>query len=178
MMGLNISDLIMKRFIGLLCSLSILVPVTASAQNAPKLEGTYKDWTTYSRTASGDKSCYAITPAQTKSPSTVNHGDVYFMVSNWKSGAATEQPSFLVSYPLNPNIPPEAKAGSTKVKFYVAGNEAFIEDASNEKRLVKAIRAKSTMTVSAQSNRGTRVNYSFSLSGSTAALQKAKDACR
>ena len=42
MMGLNISDLIMKRFIGLLCSLSILVPVTASAQNAPKLEGTYK----------------------------------------------------------------------------------------------------------------------------------------
>lgn len=168
----------MKYHIGLLCSLSVLLPMTAHAQNAPKLEGTYKDWTTYSRTAAGDKSCYALTRAQTKSPSSVVHGDIYFMISNWKSGAATEQPSFLASYPLNANIPPEAKAGSTKVKFYVADNEAFIEDASNEKRLVKAIRAQSIMTVSAQSNRGTRVSYSFSLSGSTAALKKAKDACR
>ena len=168
----------MKHFIGLIRGLTALLPASAAAQNAPKLEGSYKDWTSYSRSAGGDKSCYAITPAKTKSPSTVNHGDVYFMISNWKSGVASEQPSFLASYPLNPNIPPEAKVGSTKVSFYVAGNEAFIEESSNEKRLVKAVRAGSTMTVSAQSKRGTRVSYSFSLSGSTAALKKIKEACR
>ena len=168
----------MKYIIRLFCSFAVLIPATASAQNAPKLEGTYKDWTSYSRTAAGDKSCYAITPAKTKSPSTVNHGDVYFMISNWKSGVATEQPSFLTSYPLNPNIPPEVKIGSNKITFYVAGNEAFIEETANEQRLVKAVRAGSTMTVTAQSKRGTRVSYSFSLAGSTAALKKAKDVCR
>ncbi|MEP6342641.1 MAG: invasion associated locus B family protein [Maricaulaceae bacterium] len=168
----------MKHFFGFIGSLAVLLPVTASAQDAPKLEGTYKDWTSYSRSASGDKSCYAVTPAKTKSPSSVDHGEIYFIISSWKSGAATEQPNFLASYPLNPNIPPEAKVRNTKASFYVAGNEAFIEESSHEKRLVKAMRAGSTMTVSAQSQRGTRVSYSFSLSGATAALKKMKEACR
>jgi len=146
--------------------------------NEPVLEGTFKDWTAYSRDNGADKSCYAITKAKTKSPSSVRHGDIYFMVSNWRSGVASEQPSFLASYELNPNIAPEARIGSKKHIFYTANNEAFIEDSSDEKSLVKAMRGGSTMRIKAQSKRGTAVSYSFSLSGVTAALKKAKDVCR
>lgn len=155
------------------------VIVSASAHaNEPVLEGTFKDWTTYSRDAGNDKSCYAITKATTKSPSSVRHGDIYFMVSNWRSGVAKEQPSLLTSFDLNRNIAPEARIGSKKAVFYTANNEAFIEDSADEKALVKAMRGGSTMRMTAQSNRGTSVSYSFSLSGVTAALKKAKDACR
>jgi len=164
-----------------LISLSAFTLLAASAglsmAEEPKREGTYKDWTSYSRSSGNDKSCYAITKAKTKSPSSVRHGDIYFMISNWRSGAATEQPSFLASYPLNPNIAPEAKVGSTEIDFYIADNEAFIDDVTDEKRLVRAMRSGSTMSVKAQSSRGTRVSYSFSLSGVTAALKKARDAC-
>ena len=169
----------MCHFIGIsaiACLLSTSIG-TANAQ-APKLEGSYNDWTSYSRETGNDKSCYVITKAKTTSPSSVRHGDVYFMISNWRSGAASEQPSFLTSYDLNPNIAPEATVGSTKIGFYIADNEAFIDESSDEKRLVRAMRAGSTMTVKAQSKRGTRVSYSFSLSGVTAALKKAKETCR
>lgn len=158
------------------CILSTSIS-TAAAQ-APKLEGSHKDWTSYSRDTGNDKSCYVITKAKTKSPSSVQHGDVYFMISNWRSGIAFEQPSFLVSYDLNPNIAPEATVGSTKVGFYIVDNEAFIDESADEKRLVRSMRAGATMTVKAQSKRGTRVSYSFSLSGVTAALKKAKETCR
>ncbi len=155
-----------------------LIISAPSQANEPKLEGTFKDWTTYSRDAGGDKSCYAITKAKTKSPSSVQHGDIYFMVSNWRSGVATEQPSFLASFDLNSNIAPEASVGSKKTVFYTAKNEAFIDDSADEKSLVKAMRDGSTMRMKARSQRGTDLSYSFSLSGVTAALKKAKDACR
>jgi len=168
----------MRRLIGLIAGLSCMSFSPAALANEPKLEGTYKDWASYSRDSGGDKSCYAITQAKSKSPSSVKHGDIYFMISSWRSGVASEQPSFLASYKLNDNIAPEAKIGSTKIGFYIAENEAFIDDEANEKRLVRAMRAGSTMSLKAQSARGTRVSYSFSLSGVTAALEKIKDVCQ
>ena len=160
-----------------LSALALFLTSTAAQAQEPKLEGTYKDWASYSRDAGGDKSCYAITKAKSKSPSSVKHGDIYFMVSNWRSGVAFEQPSFLASYELNNNVAPTAKVGSTSTSFYVAGTEAFIEDSSNEKKLVRAMRGGATMSLKAQSKRGTSVTYSFSLSGVTAALANAKAAC-
>lgn len=159
-------------------AIALILPSASASAQTPKLEGTYKDWASYSRDVGGDKSCYAITKAKTKSPSSVKHGDIYFMISNWRSGVAFEQPSFLASYPLNPNVAPEAKVGSSKTNFYIAENEAFIDSASDEKRLVKAMRGGATMSLSAQSKRGTRVSYTFSLSGVTAALAKTKAACQ
>lgn len=169
---------IMRRFMGLIAGLACFTFSPSIMASEPKLEGTYKDWSSYSRDAGGDKSCYAITQAKSKSPSSVKHGDIYFMVSSWRSGVASEQPSFLASYKLNQNIAPEAKVGSTKIAFYTAENEAFIDDETNEQRLVRAMRAGATMSFNAQSSRGTRVTYSFSLSGVTAALEKIKAACR
>ena len=143
----------------------------------PKLEGNFTDWAVYSRIEGGDKICYAISQPKSKSPTSVNHGDIYFMVSNWRSGAAKEQPSFLAGYPLKKNRSPEARIGSAKYKMFVSENESFIESNSEERNLISKMRAGSTMQLKAVSARGTNVNYSFSLKGITAALRKAKSAC-
>jgi len=155
---------------------SFAVPLTAQAAE-PKLEGTFTDWTVYSRSEGGDKICYAISEPKSKSPTSVNHGDVYFMVSNWRSGAAKEQPSFLAGYNLRGNRAPEARVGSAKFKMFVSENESFIESSKDERDLVKKMRAGATMNVKAVSARGTNVNYAFSLKGITAALKKAKASC-
>lgn len=143
----------------------------------PKLEGKYSDWAVYSRSEGNDKICYAISEPKSKSPTSVNHGDVYFMVSNWRSGAAKEQPSFMAGYPLKTNRAPEARVGSAKYKMFVAQNESFIESSNDERALVSKMKAGATMNVKAVSARGTNVNYSFSLKGITAALKKAKASC-
>lgn len=166
----------MKNTLLTLTLAAMAMPITAQAAD-PKLEGTFTDWAVYSRMEGGDKICYAISEPKSKSPSSVNHGDIYFMVSNWRSGAAKEQPSFMAGYSLKKNRAPEARVGSAKYKMFVAENEGFIESNSDERGLVSKMRAGATMNIKAVSARGTNVNYSFSLKGVTAALRKAKTAC-
>lgn len=163
------------------CSTFTIAALTAApaiAQSAPKLAGSHGDWSVYTRGSGAEQICYVLSEAQAKSPSSVNHGDIYFMVSNWKNGAATEQPSFLAGYELKPTRAPKAQVGSTALTMFAADNEAFISENSDERKLVSKMRAGSTMTVSAVSKRGTQTRYTFSLKGVTAALKQAKTACR
>ncbi len=169
----------MIRFRYIIAALTALAPLalTPVANAQPKLEGIYTDWKVYSRGQGQSKICYALAEPETKSPRSVNHGDVYFLVSNWRSGAAKEQPSFLAGYSLKNTRAPEARIGSAKYTMYASANEAFIESGSSERALVGKMRAGATMTVKAVSSRGTKVSYQFSLKGITAALKRAKANC-
>lgn len=157
--------------------LVLVTPVMAAANTQPTLKAKHGDWAVYTRGSGADTVCYALSEAQTKAPTNVNHGDVYFIVSNWKNGAATEQPSFLAGYGLKTTRAPKARVGSTSLTMYAADQEAFIEATSDERALVSKMRAGATMDVSAVSQRGTQTNYQFSLKGVTAALRDAKAAC-
>ena len=154
---------------------SLLLATPALA--APKSEGTFNDWTVYTTTDGSERICYALSEAKSKVPGNVTHGDVYFMVANWKSGAASEQPSLITGYPLKPSSPPRARVGSTRITMYTSDNEAFVEAGSDEKQLVRQMRKGSTMQINAVSQRGTATSYEFSLKGVTAALRKAKSLC-
>ena len=149
----------------------------AGTANA-KLEGVFSDWAVHSKTQNGEKICYALAKAKSKTPSSVKHGDIYFMVADWKSGAAKEQPSLLTGFPLKAQIPPTARVGSTRIPMYADGSEAFVESNNDEKKLVRSMRKGSTMRVDAVSQRGTQISYEFSLRGVTAALGKARTVCK
>lgn len=169
----------MKRFVltALSAAASLtVVPYTAHA-NEPRLVGTFGDWQTYTRHEGQQRICYVLSKPKSKNPNNVRHGDIYFMVANWRSGAAVEQPSFLAGFSLKPESPPSARVGSKRYPMYVSQNEGFIEDNNDERRLVKSMRDGSTMRVEAMSQRGTSVSYAFSLRGVTAALQRSKQAC-
>ena len=157
--------------------IAALMGAPAFAQAAPKLAGTHGDWSVYTKGSGAERVCYVLSEAQAKSPTSVNHGDIYFLVSSWKNGAAKEQPSFLAGYPLKTTRAPKAQVGSTALSMFAADNEAFISENLDERRLVSKMRAGSTMTVSAVSMRGTQTRYTFSLKGVTAALKQSKSAC-
>ena len=156
---------------------SVLLAMAAPALAEADKQGEFTDWTVYTRDVSGDRICYALSEAASKTPGNVQHGDVYFMVANWKSGAASEQPSLLAGYPLKVKSPPKARVGSTRISMYAAENEAFVEADSDERKLVQAMRKGAVMRVEAVSERGTATSYEFSLKGVTAALRKAKQLC-
>ncbi|MGB0908465.1 MAG: invasion associated locus B family protein [Maricaulaceae bacterium] len=152
----------------------LVAPAFASE---PKLAGKHGDWSAYTRIDGSEKICYVLATPRSKLPKSVRHGDIYFMVANWRSGQASEQPSLLTGYPLHEDNGPQVRVGNAKINMFVDQNEAFIEDGDNEVRLVRSMRKGSTMKVSAVSKRGTNVTYEFSLKGITAALKKAKQSC-
>jgi len=144
----------------------------------PKAVATYKDWSVFVRSDAGEKICFAATEAKDKSPKSVNHGDVFFLVASWKSGAAKNQPSLMTGYTLKAKPEPALRVGSDKWEMYTSENEAFIESASEEARLVRAMRRGANMRVSAVSQRGTATSYVISLRGISAALDRVASECR
>ena len=151
----------------------IALPVSAS----PSAVGRYKDWTVFTETVNGETLCYAATEATDKAPMSASHGDVWFYVSNWKSGKARSQPSLKVGFDLRPDLPGKVSVGSAGWTLYGVGQEAFAQD-SDDSSIVRALKSGSELRVEAVSKRDTRVSYHFSLSGSAEAIDKASASCR
>ncbi|MEM6851481.1 MAG: invasion associated locus B family protein [Pseudomonadota bacterium] len=150
----------------------------AAAAATPKAIATYRDWNVFQLEEGGDTICFAVTEPQDSSPKSVRHGDVFFLVSTWKSGAASNQPSFMAGYDLKERSKPAARVGSDKFEMYTSKNEAFVEEPADEARLINSMRRGSTMRVSATSSRGTATSYEISLLGVSAALDRAAEACK
>ncbi len=144
----------------------------------PQAVASFRDWSVFVHDTGTDKVCFAAAEAADKSPKTVNHGDIFFLVATWKSGAAQNQPSFRVGYNLADAPAPVIRIGSEKFDMYVSENEAFIESAAAEQKLIAAMRKGADMKISATSSRGTATNYVVSLAGISAAIDRAKEACR
>ena len=161
-----------------LSGLATVFSTDVAMAQQPEARATFKDWSVFVREAGGDKICFAATEAEDKSPKSVNHGDVFFLIATWKSGAAREQPSLMTGYALNGKPEPTLRIGSDKWDMYASDNEAFIEASSEESRLIRAMRQGADMRISAVSQRGTATSYVISLRGVSAALDRATAECR
>lgn len=145
----------------------------------PQAVATYRDWSVFTRDDNGEEGriCFAATEAKDREPGNVTHGDIFFLVATWASGAAVNQPSLMTGYNLRSSPAPQLRIGADTWTMYSAGNEAFIEKAEDEKRLVRAMRRGADMRVSAVSQRGTATGYTVSLRGISAALDRMKKEC-
>lgn len=169
----------MTTRIGLGLAAAAIGALAATAANAePAPLATFKDWSVFVHETGADRICFAATEASDKSPKSVNHGDIFFLVATWKSGAASNQPSLRVGYNLQEAPAPTVRIGTEKWDMYVSDNEAFIESAASEQSLIAAMRRGADMKISATSGRGTATSYVISLSGISAALERAQQACK
>jgi len=164
--------------LAMLSSLVAVFSTSGAVAQQPEAKATFRDWSVFVRETDGEKICFAATEATDKSPKSVNHGDVFFLIATWKSGAAKEQPSLMTGYALNTKPEPTLRIGSDKWEMYSSENEAFIEASSEEQRLIRAMRQGADMRISAVSSRGTATSYVISLRGVSAALDRAKAECR
>lgn len=144
---------------------------------APEAIGRYKNWVVFRDNTGSDTICYAATEATDKAPQAADHGDVWFYVTSWKSGRARNQPSLKVGYDLREDIAGRASVGRSAWQLFTKGNEAFADDA-DDSALVRAVKRGSELRVEGTSARNTKVAYHFSLSGSSAAIDKAGALCR
>ncbi|MFN7180935.1 invasion associated locus B family protein [Hyphomonas sp.] len=156
----------------------VIAPLLALPAQAERTAvGRFKDWVVFTDTVNGQDLCYAATEATSKTPSSANHGAVWYYVTTWKSGAATAQPSVRVGYDFREGSSPKTKVGRSSWTLFTSGREAFADD-KDDKSIVEALRKGANLSFEGTSARGTNVSYRFSLSGSAAAIDKSIEACR
>ncbi|WP_421789667.1 invasion associated locus B family protein [Hyphobacterium sp.] len=164
------------RFIPLLAGLLFTLTAPSLAQEAQN-RGAYGDWIAFTVETENGQVCYAASRPIEMTPSNVDHGEVFFVISTWANGAAEEQPRFVAGYSLRPETPPRVRVGSSRFQMFAAGQDGFVEDLEDEGDLVRDMRRGAEMRIEATSQRGTATAYLFSLQGVTAALQRVGDLC-
>ena len=165
----------LRQFLVVVGSLSMFGSLAAAA--APNVVRQYSDWVVFTEDVGGERLCYAATQATDKAPRSADHGDVWFYVSNWRSGKARNQPSLKVGYELRGDLPGKAKIGRSDWSLFGVGREAFAQDA-DDAALVRQLKRGNELRVEATSSRNTRVTYHFSLTGSSNAIDRANSICR
>jgi hypothetical protein len=160
----------MRKLTSIIATLAIVA--TASpvlAQSATKI-GQHNAWGTYSYAQNGGKVCYVLTVPTDKQPTTLDHGDIFFFVSQKPGQNVTYEPQFIASYEMQANSKVTVSVGNKSFSMFVRGKSAWMENAAQEPELIAAMKNGSDMKVAAKSGRGNPTNYTFSLKGISAAL--------
>ena len=159
---------------GLIPTLSCLALALAAgpalAQSATKMSQ-HDAWGTYSYVQNNGKVCYVLTVPTEKQPPTLDHGDMFFFVSQKPGQNVSFEPQFIAGYNFQENSKVQVKVGDRSFSMFTRGKSAWMENAAEEPQLIAAMRAGTDMKVTATSGRGNPTNYSFSLKGISAALQ-------
>lgn len=165
---------------GLISTASILCLVlasgTANAQTATKI-GQSNAWGTYSYQSERGKVCYVLSVPTAKQPSDLDHGDIFFFVSQKPGQNVAYEPQFIAAYSFRENSKVNVTVGDKTFSMFTRGNSAWLENAAEEPQLVAQMKSGASMKIEATSGRGNATSYEFSLRGITAALDSISN-CR
>tara|TARA_Y100000780_G_C13590243_1_gene380377 strand:+ start:151 stop:654 length:504 start_codon:yes stop_codon:yes gene_type:complete len=151
---------------------ALFVLTAAAAAQSPTRIKQFDAWGAYSYNSGNSKVCYVLSVPTAKNPANVDHGDIFFLVSQRPGQNISYEPQAMMGYPLKEASKVEVDVDGNKFTLFTRGNSAWVENVAQEPQLVAAMRAGSTMTVKATSRRGTATSYSYSLKGVTAALNQ------
>ncbi|CAM5583016.1 invasion protein IalB [Aquamicrobium terrae] len=158
---------------GLIATISSLVLLAAAgpalAQQATKI-GQHNAWGTYSYQAGNGKVCYVLTVPTDKQPPSLDHGDMFFFVSQRPGQQVSYEPQFIAGYNFQENSKVTVSIGDKSFTMFTRGKSAWVENAAEEPVLIAAMKGGADMKVQAKSGRGNTTSYVFSLKGISAAL--------
>lgn len=164
---------------------TLLTAAGALAQTpTPNALGTFNDWMAWSFTGSitggtaQGKVCYMSSKPTELLPADLDHGDVSFSISRSPGEGVQSQANFVTGYPFQENSTVTVDIDGKTFTMFTQGESAWLLNTAEEPQLLSAMRAGSSMKVSATSRRGNGTTYSYSLSGVTAASEKITQECQ
>ena len=150
-------------------SASIGLAGAAYAQAAQRIKQN-NAWGSYSHQGDKGKICYILSMPTEKEPSDRDHGDVFFMLAQHPGQSVDLEPQFKVGYSFKDNSKVTLDIDGKKFTMFTRGDNAWMENPAEDPLVVEAMKAGREMQLSAESQRGTRTHYVYSLSGVTASL--------
>ncbi len=162
----------------LILGLWLAMPVHQVRAQAPRLLGKYGDWAAHKIDSSRGDVCFVMSEAKAKSPSNLDHGEVYLMVSRRPKENIKGEVMLRVGYRLKNGSSVKASVGKLTINMYTREDGAWLRDADDDAKLVKAMRGGKEITLKGTSLRGNQTSYRFSLNGISAGLDATAGACK
>jgi len=140
--------------------------------------GTFSSWTAFTHGEAASLLCFATAQPTKQEPSGAKRNPAFVYVSSWPKDGVKAELSVRVGYPLKGGSDVMLAVGSSSFKLFVHGDRAYVADATEELKLIEAMRRGSMMTVQGTSERGTTTTDTYSLAGISQALQAVTTNCK
>ena len=170
-------DRVQQLRILLVAAVALALGTTGAAAQTPTLLGQDKDWGAYTAEVDGGTTCYVLSRPKDQSPKNVRRDPVYFFVTARPKDNIRNQISVITGYPYKNDSRATIEIGSAKFTLFTRDDKAWIEDVSEQDKLVEAMKGGATMIVRGTSQRGTNTTDQYSLAGVSAALERMAKAC-
>ncbi|MCU0904385.1 MAG: invasion associated locus B family protein [Tabrizicola sp.] len=152
----------------------------AMAQESTNRVATMTDWNVFAEES--PKECWGVSkPKETVNtrdgqPVSVRRGDILLFVT-FRPGKPGEI-SFTGGYPFAGGSTVEVSVDGTPYQLFTDGEWAWPGSADEDAKLLTALKAGTTATLTARSGKGTQTVDTFSLRGFTAAMEDAEKRCQ
>ena len=157
-----------------------LAGAMAQAQESTNRVATMTDWNVF--TEESPKECWGVSkPKETVNtrdgqPVSVRRGDILLFVT-FRPGKPGEI-SFTGGYPFAGGSTVEVSIDGTPYQLFTDGEWAWPGSADEDAKLLAALKAGTSASLTARSGKGTQTVDTFSLRGFTAANDEAKKQCQ
>ena len=152
--------------------------VTGGAQ--PRLLGQYGIWGAYTAAPGGKKVCFALAKpsASETNPPNRPRNPVYMFISTRPTDKVSNEVSLVIGYPFKAGTEATAQIGGTSFALYSQQDGAWIKNATEEAKMIDAMRSGDNVVVKGVSAKGTQTTDTFSLKGVSQALDRAGQECK
>jgi invasion protein IalB len=161
--------------IGALIAVALIA--AGGAAEAATLVKTFRDWSVFAHDDADKKICFAASQPKESEPSSANRDAVFFYISAWPKDGVKNEVSIRLGYPVKKGSTVRVSVGGKSFDLFAKDDKAFVADATDELKLIEAMRAGSIMKIEAVSERGTATADSYSLMGISGALSGLAQEC-
>lgn len=151
--------------------------IAAYAQQGTKVLSKHKDWALYSHTGEPATICFISAKPREKEPKDFDKDPSYFYISAWPDDGVKAEVSVKIGTQLQDGSDVDIQIGSSRYKLFIKEDKAFVNDATQELKLIESMKRGSFMKVSSTVSDGTRLEETYSLLGVTAAVNALRRGC-
>lgn len=156
------------------CAAAATVLASTSA-HAATVVGTYSGWTLYANDDATGKICFIASPPAATEPASLKRDPALLYISAWPKDGVKSEVSIKLGFPVKKIPDPAANIigpapAPAAFKLFAKDDRVYVSDATQELKLLEAMKKGSKLTVQATSERGTAVTDTYSLAGLAAAL--------
>jgi invasion protein IalB len=156
--------------------LALLLTGPAAAQAIERLSN-HRDWSAFRYKEDGENVCYMASSPKKAEGDYTQRGDVFAIVTHRPASNRIGEISINAGYTYKKDSSVRLKIGSKNWDLFTDGSSAWAPSAQDDKAIVKAMRAGSSMVVKGTSSRGTLTTDTYSLLGFSKALGAIDKAC-
>lgn len=148
---------------------AVMTAGMAQAQGTRVVEK-FGDWVLYAHSGDPAEICFLTAQAKETKPVGYKKERSYFYVSAWPKDGVKAEISVNIGRNLQNKSQVTVQIGSARYALFTKGNKAFVEDPTQELKLIDSMKRGSFMVVRATTDDGTQVSDTYSLIGVTKAV--------